>query len=302
MHKVVVLLFSVTMKIKGFFVRLSSPHSYTGRSLFKLAIKNFIEFLNFFKRRGLPLELRKELRSVKSTKSGKTVLILGNGPSASKIDHGNLRNNFDELIVVNNYLDFSFAHEIIPDYFCISDPNSFSNADSELNLYLDRNKIPVIASHFYRKSALIQKRHCLFFDDRELHIPFWKNVSPLWPRSYASYTFFKALGVAIYLGYEVIYILGLDNTEFKSYVGNSDNELFLDLNSFYGRGSLSTSPINQQYKSLQGFPDGLSGRLQSYSLAYGDLQHFESANIINLDEESLIMNFKKSNFGLKSNP
>ena len=294
------LLLTVANKVVLFFSRLSSPHSYTGRSVSKLAIKNFFEFIFFFKRRGLPGFLKTELKTMKNAKLGKSLLILGNGPSASKIDHRNLRSNFDELFVVNNYLNFSFAHEVIPDYFCISDPNSFSDTGSDLSLYITQYQIPVISSHFYRKSAFLQGKKSLYFDDRELHFPFWKNISPLRPRSYASYTFFKALAVAIHFGYEVIYILGLDNTEFKSYVGNSDNELLLDLESFYGRVAFADSEGDIRYKSLQGYPDGLSGRLQSYSLAYGDLERFSKANIVNLDEESLIMNFRKSNFGLKA--
>ena len=83
-------------------------------------------------------------------------------------------------------------------------------------------------------------------------------------------------------------------------MGNSDNELLLDLESFYGRVAFADSEGDIRYKSLQGYPDGLSGRLQSYSLAYGDLERFSKANIVNLDEESLIMNFRKSNFGLKA--
>jgi hypothetical protein len=236
-----------------------------------------------------------------NTKNGKTVLILGNGPSASKIDHQAIQNNFDNLIVVNNYLDFSFADEVIPDFFCISDPNSFNDESSQLYKYLKQNDITVIASHFYRKSNFLFGMKTIFFDDRELHIPFWNNISPLWPRSYCSYTFYKALSIAIHLGYERIFILGLDNTEFKSYIGTSDNELHLDLDSFYGTKIEKKIDHTPKLRSLHGFPDGLSGRLQSYALAFGDLKKFKSSRIINLDQGSLILDFEKSDYGLKKN-
>ena len=276
-----------------FLSRLNSPHSYTGRSVFQLAVKNFLELANSFRRRGLPLALKFDLRKIKKTKQGKTLLLLGSGPSALKLSQLKLSEYFSELMVVNNYLDFDFSARLIPDYFCVSDPNSFINNNSKLEKYIEDNKITVIASHFYRKSNFLQNQKVIFFNDKEFHIPLWKNINPQLPRSYSSYTFYKALSVAIYMGYDAIYILGLDNTEFLSYRSNVDNEIYLDLEDFYGRKSIGKSYEAEIYRSLAGFPDGLAGRLQSYALAYGDLELFNGFNIINLDPNSLVTNFKK---------
>jgi hypothetical protein len=99
------------------------------------------------------------------------------------------------------------------------------------------------------------------------------------------------------MGYDTIFILGLDNTEFFSYRSNESNEIFLDLENFYGQNSYGKSFEGKSIKSLSGFPDGLAGRLQSYALAYGDLRLFDKFKIINLDPNSLITNFSKDKRG-----
>ena len=101
------------------------------------------------------------------------------------------------------------------------------------------------------------------------------------------------------MGYDLIYILGLDNTEFLSYRSNTSNEIYLDLEDFYGQNSVGKSYEGKIYKTLAGFPDGLAGRLQSYALAYGDLKLFNKFKIINLDPDSLVTNFKKDTRILK---
>jgi hypothetical protein len=277
--------------------RLNSPHSYTGRSVLLLFFKNLLEIINSFKRRGLPFAQKIRLKRIKNSKKGKTLLLLGNGPSVLKLDRHKVSESFSELMVVNNYLDLEFSDKLIPDFFCISDPNSFMNNDSKLQKYIDNHKITIIASHFYRKLPNLQNKKTIFFNDKEIHFPFWKNINPQFPRSYSSYTFYKALSVAIYMGYDTIFILGLDNTEFFSYRSNESNEIFLDLENFYGQNSYGKSFEGKSIKSLSGFPDGLAGRLQSYALAYGDLRLFDKFKIINLDPNSLITNFSKDKRG-----
>ena len=85
-------------------------------------------------------------------------------------------------------------------------------------------------------------------------------------------------------------MLGLDNTEFKSYVGSLDNKIYVNNDSHYAKSSIELSTTN----SPEGFTSGMSGRMQSYALQFGDLHLFSKCNIINLDPKSLIDVFKKA--------
>ena len=276
---------------------LNSPHYYYGRSVTRFCAHLIASQLGFFRRRGLDEEAKEALRGIRGSKLGQTALVIGGGPSASKLNNAKIAEYVDEIFVINTYPLTSRSLEIIPDYICLSDPNSFVVSEGKKleiqNLvwdYISKSKATVIAPFFYRNFNFPESSNKFFFDDREF-FTFNRNISPLRPRSYNSMTFLKALAFAVFLGYSKIYIIGLDNTEFLGYEGDEANRLYLNYDKFFGEQSIQL--LSNERINLDFFPNGLSGRLMSYSHVFGDLRLFEGKNIINLDPDSLIVNFKK---------
>ena len=282
-------------KYRSIYFKVSSPHYFYGRSPIKLLIHNFVQKVEFFRRRGPSRALLAATKSLAGSKHGKTALVLGSGPSLNSLNASIAREFFDEIFVVNNYYLHKLSKDLAPDYYCLSDPNHFvddkTNAiheDGALFRYLIENKVTLLLSHFYRRAKIISGTKVLFFNDREWR-GFRRSISPIKPRSYGSFTLYKALALACYFGYETIYILGLDNTEFKSYVGSPDNKIYVDNENHYAKSNVKLNITS----SPEGFTSGMAGRMQSYALQFGDLRLFSNHNIINLDPKSLIDSFRK---------
>jgi hypothetical protein len=277
-------------------MKISSPHYFYGRSVGRLLIYNLVQKLQFFRRRGPSKALLKQTKEMKDSRKGKTALILGSGPSLNTLNPDVARNYFDDIFAVNNYYLHEVSKKLIPDFYCLSDPNYFvsdkTNAihdDNGLFEFITEHEITLLLSHFYRKSWTDKRITTLFFDDREWR-GFRSNISPLRPRSYGSFTLYKALATACYFGYDTIYVLGLDNTEFKSYIGSLDNKIYVDNLANYAKSEVQlTSTV-----SPEGFSSGIAGRMQSYALQFADLFLFKKHKIINLDPKSLVDAFEKS--------
>ena len=259
----------------------------------RLCIFNLVQFLLFFNRRGPSFRTLSSLRKAKRTKVGKYALVLGNGPSLGKIDLANIREMKPDIFVVNSFNQMAISNEITPDYYCLSDPDSFikpersvpHNSDSTFE-YILQNKCTLIMSHFYRKSDIPDSIKRLYFNDKEFTL-FGSNLNPCFPRGYSSLTILKTIAVALYLGYDKIYILGVDNTQFKSLVGNVDNRTFLETNDLYGENSL----VHMKY--IFGSAGGIAGQFLQYANWFGDFKKFPKEKIFNLDMESLIDAFPK---------
>jgi len=279
----------------SYITKLSSPHYYHGTSVLSLIAHNMVQKVGFFRRRGPSKQLLTPTKHMKNSKTGKTALVLGSGPSLSQLNASIAREYFDDVFVVNNYYLLNISKELTPDYYCLSDPNYFvkdkTNAvhqDHDLIKYMKDNDIVLLLSHFYRKFTGYTTLKTLFFDDRE-----WRTrrarISPLKPRSYSSITLYKAIAMACFFGYDEIYVLGLDNTEFKSYVGSVDNKIYVNNGTHYAS---STTPLAVT-STPEGYSSGIAGRMQSYALHFGDLHFFKKYKILNLDSLSLIDAFKK---------
>lgn len=279
---------------------ISSPHYYYGRSIIRFVSHLIATQIGIFKRRGLTLKAKRDLKMIQNSKIDKTCLVIGGGPSINRLKWEKIKHLVDDVIVTNNFHLTKLSSRITPDYICLSDPNSFLASEGkryqirkQLWEFVQESGATVISPYFYRKYKFPKSTSKIFFDDREF-FTFNKNISPLKPRAYSSMTFLKALAVAVFMGYRKIYIIGLDNTEFIGYEGNINNELFLNYRKFYGEQEIEI--LSENRLNLDFFPDGLAGRFQSYSHLFGDLSLFQCFNIVNLDTESLITNFKKENF------
>ncbi|CAN2170039.1 hypothetical protein MCEGKSE7_00038 [Candidatus Nanopelagicaceae bacterium] len=220
-------------------------------------------------------------------------LVLGNGPSLGKINLENVKEMQPDIFVVNSFNQLAISAEIKPDYYCLSDPDSIikpdrsvpHNSDSTFE-YITQRKCTLILSHFYRKIKISESINRIYFNDKEFTL-FGRNLNPCFPRGYSSLTILKAIAVALYMGYDKIYILGVDNTEFKSLVGNIDNKTLLETNNLYADNSL----VHMSY--IFGSAGGIAGQFLQYANWFGDFSKFPQDRIINLDTESLIDAFQK---------
>lgn len=276
---------------------ISSPNYYHGNSISKLVLHNLTGVIGFFRRRGPSRKVLKPLRLLKNSKKGQRALVLGSGPSLSKL---NLNSpdlvNFD-VFAVNSFFQSPAAKMITPEFYCLSDPNYFVEDQTNVTFknddffrYLEQNKPKLLISHFYRRSTRFRNFSVIYFNDREFR---WmrKSINPLRPRSYVSLTLYKSLAIAIYLGYEEILLLGMDNNEFAFYESDSANSVFVNFTKYFADG-MSSDVVNSQQKP-EGFTSGLAGRLQFFGQIYGDLKKFSKYPVRNLDENSLVDAFPK---------
>ena len=136
----------------------------------------------------------------------------------------------------------------------------------------------------------MEKQQRFYFDDRELSA--WtKNTHPTKPRGYVGLTLYKALAFAIFLGYEKIYILGMDNTQFMAHMSDLNNSILLRSNHAYS-SHLEKDKASVQMDFSEKTLDGMASFFTTYSHIFADLRKFKGP-IYNLDQLSLTTAFPK---------
>jgi hypothetical protein len=276
---------------------IASPHYYHGRSVAKLAIHNALQLISFFR---TPAPKRGQLettRALKNSKNGKIALILGSGPSLNNLNIDVLNDHIDDIFVINSFNQLEVAMSVKPAFYGLSDPAHFgmlsNEQDAELNSilnYVRTCNATLILPHTVYLAKVFTGFDRIFFDDRERTF-LNKNIGPLKPRSYGSTTLYKMLAMATFMGYEEIYVLGLDNTNFLNYRGRPDN-LMQDIGGATASRKVETkSTFIGEYEKE--FTSGMAGRMQSYAHLFGDLHKFKKYKVINLDPYSLTDAFSK---------
>lgn len=231
---------------------------------------------------------------MKDSKIGKVALVLGNGKSLEKLNTAEIHKYVDDIFVVNDFFKTKISSKVKPNFYCLSDPASFSdvkfntgNQGSHFSRYLNDLKITLLLPH----NANYEGSHAVLkFND--LESPFYssKNINPIKPRGYTSVTLYKALAVACYLNYDKIFILGLDNTEFQGYSSNKYNHVIAT--PIYASFDLEHSQ-DLGSRHMDVLISGISGRMTSYGRLFSDLRKFPIEKIENLDEFSLTDAFPK---------
>lgn len=276
---------------------IGSPHYYYGKSISKLLLHKIVLLISFFRTEKPEKNLFLDTKRLKGSKKGMTALVLGSGPSVDLLKSELVHEYIDDVFAINEFFELELSKTISPQYYCLSDPAHFSHNDefsearrTELETYLAQSNPKLILPHWSKQQNTFDGLSKIFFDDREFSW-FNTNISPIKPRAYTSATLYKALAMACFLGYDKIFVLGLDNSNFKSYSGSADN-LVHDSTNITAKTSLAFSQGSvgmPQYK----FTSGMAGRMQSYALLFGDLKIFPYDQIINLSAESLVDVFKK---------
>lgn len=230
---------------------------------------------------------------------GKEALVLGNGPSVSKLDseriNGDVLSGNLDVFAVNYFPGTEFANSITNDFYLVlSDPEHLPNHKNprtqDLWDYLSKNqKVRLILPTSWARYPGISKvlNSINYFDDSSWQ-SFSSNISPLFPRGYTSLTAYKALAFAGFLGYKKIYISGIDNTMYKTVRVNHENRLLQDSNHQAGSQGYSDHDLSSV------FSGGAGDYFFDLSQAFLDLRlSFSRLEIWNLDRDSMVDAFPK---------
>lgn len=276
---------------------VASPHFYHERSATLQLMQNLVQVVSFVRTPAPARDCMKSMKYMQGSKSTKTALVLGAGPSADLLITSRVPEFVDDIFVINGFNNLTIAGEITPSYYGLSDPAHFGplkdkqlDERNEILDYVKKCSATLILPHTAFGSKVFENHDKLFFDDRELTF-FNNSISPIRPRGYGSTTIYKMLAAACHFGYQRIYLLGVDNTNYLNYVGRVDNKLTdLGQNTASRKTHLKSSLI-QEYE--REFTSGIAGRMQSYAHLFGDLMKFPSSQIINLHKKSLVDAFPK---------
>ena len=273
-------------------IRLESTHYYYGDSVGKLLLHKLAVFLKYLREDRPNAEHLRELKSRRNSMRGKEALVLGNGPSLQMLNENVAMSGKYDIFVVNSFNKMSTSEKLIPDYYVLSDPESFREQSlKSLIPYLVNNEIQLCAPVKYGSSLKLDFEGMLLFDDREKRL-FSRNTDPTKPRAYISVTLYKALAIAEYLGYEKIFILGLDNSEFATYRGDIHNRITNFGNYTQFSGNQNFTPFSMKDILVS----GIAGRMFSYGRLFADLSFFNRGRIFNLNQHSLVDVFQKIEF------
>lgn len=229
---------------------------------------------------------------------GKSAFVFGNGPSMKKLDPekvlGYQTRGFD-VIAVNNFLYSDMGQKVTPDYHVFSDPLDFKQVPEDHPRWerAQRGKAEKewVVERGIRLFAPLQFIDIVdyplayYFCDAE-NI-FSRNIDPRWPRGYPSWTGMKALAIACFLGYERIYICGMDYDMFRTMQVDQDNKCFWTVEHFYDDDRSPSYVIDKTTRS--------SGEVLYFAhLNFVCHDKFADHPIVNLDPTGLVDSFPKA--------
>lgn len=236
------------------------------------------------------------LSKLRGSGAGRSALVLGNGPSQGYLDPEKVSKfvvDRGDLFVVNYFNENAIFSNINPRYVVLSDYLTLTadNKDtrllkktSRLHQHLAQNvDIKIFAPMWFRDKDMF-KNPVVFFND--IGACGWcKNINPLFPRGYVSMTLYRALAIACFIGYDSVYLLGMDNTyPFDMFVDQQNKLYNVERHAF---GTKFLIEISHLYRNV-------GDLLSSTSELFYDLRLFESQPIINLDAYSLTDAFPKA--------
>ena len=280
--------------------RKTSELFHPGTSIFRLFLYKTRVIFEFIYLGSIQLRYLKNLRALREiseSKNDRESLIIGNGPSANKLNIDVVKELQAEqsldIFGINFCKDFCMKNGLQPDYIVLSDPH-FINKPEELRVielisWLTKYKNITILAPMHWKDIFfknfILENSILYFND--LSLRGWsKNINPLKPRGYTSLTAYKSISLSAFLGYGKINTIGVDNSLYLKFSVDEQNipwqESFHFSENYHGRTDLSTD-----------YPRGTVDYFYSLSNCFLDLQMFKSLPVVNLDSKSVIDTFVK---------
>ncbi len=282
------------------FERWSSPHTHPGASIFRILIVKSRVLSMFIIRRlnqgsGRRAALS-DMRKLTGAAQGKTVLVIGSGPSAERLNpHAvTAAQNASELVVIatNHFLASPLATTITPDYLVWSDdgfhPRHRHTNSARWELLAKNSEVVLVAPWTWKRELekVGAPNHTTYFDDDSLET--WsKNISPLKPRGYQGTTGAKALALAVHLRPQRTEVIGVDLSYIKNFSVGPDNQITRHPTHLTGTDS---GQQNLTSYTLSGMADLLYSTANHFRAFH---THFSGHNIWNLDPHSLVDAFPK---------
>jgi hypothetical protein len=258
-----------------------------------MAFFNLRDLVDYFGNKKDTKFFKSTTRALRNSKVNSQALLLGNGPSLMNLNSEMISADSPDIWVVNDFYKVKQAASLKVTHYVLSDRAYFSGLPDRINSklepvlnYAEANNATLVLPHWAKNLnfSQISNLEIFYFDDRELSA--WSsNTSPVKPRGYIGLTLYKALGFALYLGYRKVFILGMDNSEFKNYSSDEANRILLLGNHSYKDESTPTD-LSDHYL------DGMASVFSSVSHVFGDLSKFKGP-IVNLDGQSLTTRFPK---------
>ena len=256
-----------------------------------------------------------------NSKSGKSLCVIGNGPSLNQ----SLEQNLNEIktmdcIAVNQFATTSYFSLLQPSAYLIADGAYFQEIDSlssrlqkivlstikclndvvnwEMSLYLPFH---AYNSYFYRE---IKK-------NRNIKVEFYNCNAPIryligskllywmWNHNYighlAQTVLNTCLGLGIEMGYSTIYIIGADTSWHETYwMDQRTNELYSVDKHFYGEEKIKIFKDNKQCEPAKLHEElrNVTNALESYWIL-ANYAKFNNVQIFNASSYSWIDAFKR---------
>lgn len=282
------------------FERWTSPHTHPGPSATRVTITKLRVLAMFLLRRlaqgGGRRHALRGLRTLAGSAAGKTVLVVGSGPSAEKLDpravarakkSGDIR-----VVATNHFLASDLADSFQPDYLVWSDdtfnPDRAGHDRGAWELLARFPDITLVCPWTWKRTVEAKQlpHEVIYFDDDSLE-GLSKNISPVRPRGYQGTTGVKALALAAHLRPQLIQVIGLDLSYFRTFTVNGANQITRHPTHVAGTDS-GDQVLNPM--TLLGMADLLYSTANQFRALH---THFGHLPIENLDPHSLVDAFPK---------
>ena len=265
-------------------------------SLHIIIILSFV--LNIRKRFFARYLAKRSLNELRKGRRGLRALVIANGPSAKKLDLNKIKqmqaNHSLDVFVINSFFKFTVNKKFKADFLVLSDPIHNPNSNLEISTMLwkwvgTQENLKIICPTTWCDDFTVNKLKSTkryYFNDFESLIPTSK-VNPVKPRGYLSMTVLKAIAVASTLGYEQIYLIGADNTQYKGLSGSINNDIYLEPEHL-------VKNYHHVLNATKIYGCTTADFFADVSRSFFDFTFFKDLNIINLDPQSLVDVFPKS--------
>lgn len=285
-------------QIRERFTYLSNPRL----SLALLAGMRLSTLSNWLVYRALTLSYRSRalatLAKVSEVVGTREILILANGPSASKLNVAELLRQQQQgrifVIVMNSFYDSPISNQVQPDLLMLSDnfhhPRRIDQ-DQQARLFwetISQNKSLLLGAPLDWYPSVVGNQSFsndfIFFDDAGLE-GWVKNINPARARGYGSMTAQKAIALALISKAETIKLLGFDNSMFMGLEVDASNRVFESAPYFFGKAKLN---------EVTYFTGGTADYFYYISRIFSDFKLLNSPRVVNLDPASLVDAFRKA--------
>lgn len=238
-------------------------------------------------------QILQKTKKLQGVKKGQKAFVFANGTSMNKLDPLKIKSLGYDIFAVNGYMLSKFGELMPPTHYILSDPGWFNGSvgnekgrDPERNNkvmdLLDSSNLKLFVPANYMQ--FVQCREAYGFCDIENFLS--DNVVDISkPRGYLSVSAYKALAIALYLGYDHVYICGIDNNYIKFLEVDSENRLS------YQVPHIADSL--RVYLDEHKFSRTVGEYMYRDHTLFEHFRKFPYSRITNLDPESLICEINK---------